>query len=325
MDKLKAMTTFVAIAEEGSLTAAAAALQSSLPVVVRRLAALEAHLRVRLFNRTTRRVSLTDDGRRYLAQCRQVLAAVDEAERALAQEAGEPGGHLTLTAPVLYGQMYVAPAVTGFVQRYPGMRISLMLLDRVVDLLEEGFDLGVRIGALEGSTLIARPLASVRRVLVASPGWLRANGVPRHPRQLREVNCVRVVGSPSSWWSFHQAGRRFNVPVTGNLEFNHIAPAIHACAAGHGVGAFMSYQVAPFVERRELRLVLEAFAPPPQPVNLVYPHARLLPARLRLLIDWLVAPGTAAAAAPFPAARGSGASGTGPSRSDAAASPRDPA
>ena len=287
MDKLKAMSTFVAIAEEGSLTAAAKAIGSSLPVVVRRLAALEAHLGVRLLNRTTRRISPTEEGRRYLAQCRQVLAAVAESEQALAHEAGEPSGHLTITAPVLYGQMYIAPAVTTFVQRYREMRVSLLLLDRVADLLEEGFDLGVRIGILENSSLVARPLATVRRVVVASPGWLRRHGIPRHPRQLRDVNCVRFLGSPLSWWTFHERARRFTVPVAGNLEFNHVAPAIHACAAGAGVGAFMSYQVAPFVARGELRIVLERFEPPPQPVNVVYPHARLLPARTRLLIDWL--------------------------------------
>ena len=287
MDKLKAMSTFVAIAEEGSLTAAAKAIGSSLPVVVRRLAALEAHLGVRLLNRTTRRISPTEEGRRYLAQCRQVLAAVAESEQALAHEAGEPSGHLTITAPVLYGQMYIAPAVTAFVQRYREMRVSLLLLDRVADLLEEGFDLGVRIGILENSSLVARPLATVRRVVVASPGWLRRHGIPRHPRQLRDVNCVRFLGSPLSWWTFHERARRFTVSVAGNLEFNHVAPAIHACAAGAGVGAFMSYQVAPFVARGELRIVLERFEPPPQPVNVVYPHARLLPARTRLLIDWL--------------------------------------
>jgi DNA-binding transcriptional LysR family regulator len=287
MDKLRAMSIFVAIAEQGSLTAAARVLDSSLPVVVRRLAALEAHLQVRLLNRTTRRISLTDEGRRYLAQCQQVLAAVDEAEQSLTAEAREPSGHLTITAPVLYGQMYVAPSVTRFVQRHPALRVSLVLLDRVTDLLEEGFDLGVRIGPLESSNLVARPLAMVRRVVVASPAWLRRHGLPRHPRQLRQANCVRVVGGPLSRWTFHEGGRRFGVQVDGNLEFNHIAPAIQACAAGHGVGTFMSYQVAPFVERRELRLLLESFEPPPQPVSLVYPHARLLPARLRLLIDWL--------------------------------------
>ena len=296
MDKFKAMSTFVSIAEEGSLTAAAHALGSSLPVMVRRLAALEAHLGVRLFNRTTRRISLTDEGRRYLAQCRQVLAAVTEAERGLTDatdEAVEPTGHLTVTAPVLFGQMYVAPAITRFVQRYRSLRVSVLLLDRVVNLLEEGIDVGVRIGILEGSTLIARPLTMVRRVVVASPAWLRAHGTPSHPRQLRQANCVRVIGSPQSWWAFNDGGRRFNVPVSGNLEFNHVAPAVDACAAGLGVGAFMSYQVAPFVERRALRIVLARFEPPPQPISVVYPHAQLLPARTRMLIDWLTAPAAA--------------------------------
>ena len=291
MDKLKAMTTFVRIADEGSLTAAARALDSSLPVMVRRLAGLEAHLRVRLFNRTTRRLSLTAEGRSYLAQCRQVLAAVAESEKTLADQAGEMGeasGHLTITAPVLYGQMYVSPSVTRFVQRHRSMRVTVLLLDRVTDLLEEGFDLGVRIGTLESSSLVARPLTSVRRVVVASPDWLRRHGTPRHPRQLREANCVRFLGSPLSWWTFHEKGRRFTVPVSGNLEFNHVAPAIQACAAGVGVGAFMSYQVAPFVERGDLQIVLERFEPPQQPVSVVYPHARLLPARTRLLVDWLV-------------------------------------
>ena len=295
MDKLKAMSTFASIAEEGSLTAAARALDSSLPVMVRRLAALEAHLRVRLFNRTTRRISLTDEGRRYLLQCRQVLAAVAEAERSLTDDSAESTGHLTITAPVLFGQMYVAPAITRFVQRYRSVRVSVLLLDRVANLLEEGIDLGVRIGVLEGSSLIARPLITVRRVVVASPAWLRAHGTPSNPRALRGANCVRVMSSPQSWWTFHEGGRRFNVPVAGSLEFNHVAPAIHACVAGVGPGAFMSYQVAPFVERRELRIVLERFEPPPQPVSVVYPHARLLPARTRMLIDWLTtaAPGAA--------------------------------
>src|SRR5262245_35123373 len=144
MDKLKAMQTFVRIAEAGSLTAAAVELGSSLPAVVRSLAALEAHLGVRLLNRTTRRISLTEEGRHYLATCQQVLAAVEDGENALTLEAAEPSGQLTVTAPVLFGQMHVAPAVTRFVQRYEKMRCSVMLYDRVVNLLEEGIDVGIR-------------------------------------------------------------------------------------------------------------------------------------------------------------------------------------
>uniref|UniRef100_UPI002B68E44E LysR family transcriptional regulator n=1 Tax=Zoogloea sp. TaxID=49181 RepID=UPI002B68E44E len=151
MDKLKAMATFVQIAEAGSLSAAARVSGASLPAVVRTLAALEAELGVRLFNRTTRRIALTGEGRHYLESCRNLLAALGEAESALRDEAGDPSGLLTVTAPVLFGQMYVAPAVTAFVQRHAGMRCRLLLLDRVTNLLEEGIDVGVRIGHLEDS------------------------------------------------------------------------------------------------------------------------------------------------------------------------------
>src|SRR5881396_483918 len=182
MDKLKAMQIFVRIADVGSLTAAARALDSSLPAVVRSLAALEMQLGVRLLNRTTRRMSLTEEGRRYLDSCRQVLAAVESAETALSDEAAEPSGHLSITAPVLFGQMYVAPAVTRFVRHYPKMRVSVVLLDRVVNLLEQGMDAGIRIGQLEDSSLVAQPVSSIRRMVVASPGYLRRHGTPRHPR-----------------------------------------------------------------------------------------------------------------------------------------------
>ncbi|MGH6627129.1 MAG: LysR family transcriptional regulator [Burkholderiaceae bacterium] len=287
MDKLKAMQTFVQIADEGSLTGAARALGSSLPAVVRSLAAFEAHLGVRLFNRTTRRISLTEEGRRHLENCRQLLAAVDEAEAALTADAGEPAGQLTITAPVLFGQMYVAPAVTRFVQQHSKMRCSLVLLDRVVNLLEEGIDVGIRIGALEDSSLVAQSLGHIRRVVVASPDYLRRHGVPRHPKDLLQANCVRLSGSNGAWGPFYEGGKQFRLSVSGNLEFNHVAPAVEACAAGLGCGMFFSYQVAPYLQQKRLRLLLERFEPPPRPINVVYPHARLLPARTRVFIEWV--------------------------------------
>jgi DNA-binding transcriptional LysR family regulator len=287
MDKLKAMHTFVRIADAGSLTAASRELGSSLPAVVRSLAALEAHLGARLFNRTTRRISLTEEGKHYLARCRQVLQAVEEAETALSAEATEPNGLITVTAPVLFGQMHVAPAITRFVQRHDKVRVNLVLLDRVVNLLEEGIDLGVRIGMLEDSSLVALPLGRIRREVVASPGYLRRHGTPRHPRELMQANCVLSASTTGSAWTFHEGGRPFKVAVSGNLECNHVAPAIEACAAGLGFGLFISYQVAPQLERKALKVVLAGFAPPPRPIHLVYPHARLLPARTRALIDWI--------------------------------------
>jgi DNA-binding transcriptional LysR family regulator len=287
MDTLRAMRAFVNIAEQGSLTAAARALDSSLPAVVRTLAALEAHLGVRLMNRTTRRIALTDEGRSYLESCRQVLSAVQDAEEALKEGAAEPSGPITLTAPVQFGLMHVAPVVTRFALRYPQVKLRVLLYDRVVNMLEEGIDVGVRIGALDDSGLIARPLGAIRRVVVASPGLIAAHGEPAHPDALRGVPCVRFTGASSLAWSFHINGRAVTVPVAGNLEFNHIAPAVDACAAGAGFGLFLSYQVRPYLARGTLRIVLREFEPPPRPVHIVYPHARLLPGRTRLLVDWL--------------------------------------
>jgi DNA-binding transcriptional LysR family regulator len=287
MDKFKAMQTFVRIADEGSLTAAARASGSSLPAVVRSLAAYESSLDVRLFNRTTRRISLTEEGKQHLENCRQVLAALEESEAALSAGAAEPAGHLTITAPVLFGQMHVAPAVTRFLKQHPKMRCSVVLLDRVVNLLEEGIDLGIRIGALEDSSLVAQPLGQIRRVVVANPAYLRKHGVPRHPRELLKANCIRMMAGRPTWGDFQENGRAFRLPVSGNLEFNHVLPAVQACADGAGFGMFFSYQVAPFIEQKRLRIVLDEFERSPRPISVVYPHARLLPARTRVFIEWI--------------------------------------
>jgi DNA-binding transcriptional LysR family regulator len=287
MDRLRAMQTFVRIVDEGSLTAAARALDSSLPAVVRTLAALEGNLGVRILNRTTRRISLTDEGRRYLDSCRQVLAAVESAEAAVTEQAAEPSGRLAITAPVLFGQMYVAPAVTRFVRQYDKLHVSVMLADRVVNLLEEGIDAGIRIGRLDDSSLVAQTVGSVRRVIVASPSYLRRNGTPRHPDDLLKANCVRFSGGATAGWSFQEGRKRFTVPVTGNLEFNHVAPTADACAAGLGFGSFISYQVAPYIARDRLRIVLERFEPPPRPISVIYPHARLMPARTKAFVAWM--------------------------------------
>lgn len=287
MDKLRAMQAFIHIAEEGSLTAAARVMASSLPAMVRTLAAFEAQLGVRLFNRTTRRISLTDDGRRHLDSCRQILAALGDAEAALSADAAEPAGHLTITAPMLFGQMHVAPAVTRFVQKHEKMRCSVVLADRVVNLLEEGMDVGIRIGALDDSSLVAQPVGHIRRVVVASPAWLRRHGTPGHPRELLKANCVRVTDHAPTWGPFNDHGRPLRLAVSGNLEFNQNAPAVQACVAGVGLGSFFSYQVAPFLKTKQLRTVLEAFEPPVRPINVVYPHARLLPMRTRVFIEWI--------------------------------------
>jgi DNA-binding transcriptional LysR family regulator len=287
VDKFKAMLTFVRIADEGSLTRAAHGLGLSLPAVVRSLAAYEAGLGVRLFHRTTRRITLTEDGKQHLANCRQVLAAVEESEAQLSAGVREAAGHLTITAPVLFGQMHVAPSVTRFLQAHPKMRCTVLLLDRIVNLIDEGIDLGIRIGNLEDSSLVALPIGHVRRVVVGHPDYLRKHGAPKHPRELQHFNCIRNV-SGAAWGEFQEkGGRPFRVQVSGNLEFNHVLPAVQACADGAGLGMFFSYQVQPLLAQKRLKIVLEKFERPARPIQVVYPHARLLPARTRAFIDWI--------------------------------------
>lgn len=284
MDLLKHMRIFVTIADSGSLTAAAQALDTSLPSVVRSLAMLEAHLGVRLFNRSTRRIALTDEGRRYLADARQVLSAVDEAEATVRADMREPTGLLRITAPVLFGQMYVAPAVNRFVARHTGVKVELILLDRVVSLVEEGFDAAIRIGALDDSALVAQTLGMVRQVVVASPDYLARHGRPTHPRELRQADCIRFTGNHGPHWHFMEGGRRLNVPIDGRLSVNLVALGLAACRDGLGFGSFLSYQSAPDVARGALEIVLADFELPPRPISVIYPHARLLPARTRAFI-----------------------------------------
>lgn len=292
MDKLRALHTLIAIVDAGSLTAAADALGSSLPAVVRTLAALEAQLGVRLINRTTRRLSLTEDGRQYLDRARRIVADIEDADRTLGAQRGtssEPAGSLRVTAPVLFGQYHVAPAVTSFLLRHPQMQITLVLLDRVVNLVEEGLDVGVRIGALQDSTLVAQSVGRIRRVVVASPAFLRRHGVPRHPRELAKAPCVRFSGVDGSHWLFREGGRGFSVTVQGPLECNLAAPMLEACAAGLGFGRCLSYQAAALVQARRLRVVLADYEVEPWPVSITYPSARLLPSRTRAFVEWLKA------------------------------------
>lgn len=288
MDKLSAMRAFVEICDRGSLTAAGVALGKSQPTVVRTLAALESELGVRLLRRTTRRLALTEPGRDYLARCRRILAEVEEAERALGFGATEPRGELKLTAPVTFGQLYVAPFVMDFLQRYPAVRLELLLLDRVVNLLEEGVDLAVRIGPLPDSSMIGLNVGTMRRVLVASPEYIEREGIPERPEALAERPCVlfRGLGSAGSW-RFQDAGRPIQVNVRGTLVCNQAMPAVAACERGLGFGEFLAYQVADSVAAGRLRTVLERFELPPAPVSLLYSEARLMSPSLRVLVDFM--------------------------------------
>jgi DNA-binding transcriptional LysR family regulator len=289
MDKLRAMESFVRIVERGSLTAAADSLRLSLPAVVRSLAALEAQLDVRLLNRTTRRIALTDEGREYYERCKRVLAEVDEAEAALSARRATPKGRLRVTAPVMFGRMHVAPVVRDFLARHAAVQVELLLLDRVVDLLEEGVDAAVRIGRLPDSALVAIPVGETRRVVCASPAYLKRGGTPASPGELSRHRCLSFGSvAPGHHWELRDGDGVARVPVAPALATNQIDVALDACLTGLGVGQFLSYQVQAALDRGDLKRLLRDFEPAPVPIQIVYPHARLLSSNVRAFVDWAV-------------------------------------
>lgn len=288
MNKVQAMTTFVAIVNEGSLTAAAQVLDKSLPTVVRILARLEMHLGVLLLNRTTRRQTLTEEGKHYFERCVKILADIDEAELELSAEHSDPSGTLRVTASQLFGYMYVSPVVTSFLERYRHMQINLLFLDRVVNLVEEGLDVGVRIGHLEDSSMIAIPVGEIRRVICASPEFLGRSGVLDHPSDLARKKCIRFTGIASSqYWPFQEQGKSRKIAIDAVYTCNQAAASIETCVSGLGYGMFLSYMVAPQLKAGKLRLVLEEFETPPIPVHVVYQHAKFISTRIRVFVDWM--------------------------------------
>lgn len=288
MDKLQAIKTFVTIVDRGSLTAAAATLGKSLPSVVRTLAALERNLDTHLLTRTTRRISLTEEGRHYLEHGRRILSAVQDAEDELCAVRTEPTGQLSITAPVMFGQMHVVPGVSGFMTRYPTTRVDMLLVDRVVNLVDEGIDVAVRIAPLEDSGLVAKPVGHIRRVVCASPGYLGRAGRPRHPRDIARFESLLLQAQESgSIWRFRDGDRNISVQPSGRFSSNHVAAALNACVDGLGLGRFLSYQVDTHLRDGRLEVLLEEFEPPPVPVSIVHAHARLAPTRVRVIVDWL--------------------------------------
>jgi len=290
MDRLHAMETFVQIVDKGSLTAAADALDTSLPSVVRVLASLERHLQVRLLNRTTRRMHLTDEGAQFLERCRAILSQLQEAEAALSSRRVEPQGKLAITAPVVFGRRYITPIVNAFVRRYPKVNIDLLLVDRFTNLVEEGLDVAVRVGELPDSSLVAVPVGQARRVICASPDYLRRQGKPRVPQDVAAHRCVRFTGvAPRDEWDFRMGRREVAIPITSVISCNQIDSALQACIDGLGLGMFFSYQVASHRKAGELKYVLEKFEAEPRPIQVIFPHSKLLSAKVRTFVDECVA------------------------------------
>ncbi len=287
MDKLVAMRNFVKITESTSLSAAARTLAMSLPVVSRGLAELERGLGVRLFTRTTRSLALTDEGETYRQHCLRILADIDHAESALAQIRATPKGRITVSAPLLFGRLRVAPLLPAFLARYPDVSVDLLLVDRVVNLIDEGIDVAVRIAPLADSTLIARRLGQVRRVVCASPAYLKHYGTPRKPADLRAHNCLLNVGSNAGDWRFQAGAREARLRVSGNFVSNSSDALIEVACQGVGLVRVLSYQVEAMLAAKQLVEVLGKFAVTATPINAVMSPGRMTLPKVRGLVDYL--------------------------------------
>jgi DNA-binding transcriptional LysR family regulator len=284
MDRLAAMRVFVAVLDAGSLSAAGRGLGMPLTTVSRHLAALEEQLGARLITRTTRQLVLTEPGRAYLESCRRILGEIEAAELRLAGEQAEPQGELALTAPVLFGRLHVLPIVSEFLASFPRVTARLLLVDRVVDLIEEGLDVSLRIGALPDSSLMATRVGTIRHVTCASPAYLKRRGVPSAPQELAGHDCISFTAlSQPERWSYPRPKPQ-RVSVHPRLLVTTAEAAIDAATAGRGRTRVLSYQVARSVAEGSLRLILEAFEPEEIPVSLLHREDRLPQAKVQSFI-----------------------------------------
>ncbi|MCR0984581.1 LysR family transcriptional regulator [Roseomonas populi] len=270
MDRWQAMRIFVRTADCGSFTGAARQLGMSPPAVTRAVAALEEAIGTRLLTRTTRSVRLTEPGQRYLEDCRRILSDIEEAEAAAAGSYATPSGTLTVTASVQFGRIYVLPVMTEYMSRHSGVTLRALFVDRVINMLEEGADVGIRIGHLPDSGLIAARVGSVRRVVCAAPDYLARNGTPASPRDLRDHVVIGSAGlEQSSEWRFGP-DRKMAVSVRPRLVCNTIDAALAAAISGHGIARLLSYQVAPALAEGRLAIVLEEHEEQPVPIHVVH-------------------------------------------------------
>ena len=287
MDRFESMSTLLAAVEGGSLSAASRKLGMPLATVSRKVSELEAHLRTRLINRTSRRLMLTDAGRSYVAACKRILEDIGEAERAAAGEYMAPRGDLTVAAPIVFGRLHVLPVAIEFLKAYPDIDIRVALADRVVNLQEDDIDLAIRIGDLPDSSLVATRVGAIRRVVCGSPAYFAHRGTPKSPGELSTHDCITFDGlmSPDAW-KFAVGKSIVSVAIHSRLTVNTAEAAIDAAIAEVGITRVLSYQVASALRAGTLALALREFEPKPWPVSLVYGGQGLLPLKLRAFLDF---------------------------------------
>jgi len=289
MDKLKQIESFVAVAQRGSLTAAAQAEGVAPAVVSRRLDGLEARLGVKLLARTTRRVSLTHEGAAFLEDCVRLLADFASAEASVSAGGVKASGHLRITAPAGFGRRHITPLVPAFLAEHPDVSLSLNLSDRVVDIVNESYDFALRVGVLADSSLISVRLADNRRLCVGTPGYLKRAGTPQHPSELVQHECLLLSSDASQTrgWAFSVDGEMVHLRPHGRLDCSDGQVLHDWCLQGLGLAWRSTWEVEREIASGQLVSVLDDFAAPPNGIYAVFPHARHLALRVRLWIDFL--------------------------------------
>lgn len=291
MDRLRAMRVFVEVAAAGTLSGAARRLDQPLTTVSRQLAALENDLGATLIARTTRRLTLTEEGRVYLETCRHVLSELAEVESQLSGRDRRVQGELSITAPVVFGRLHVLPVVTSFLARYPDLNIRLHLVDRVLDLTEDGFDIAIRVGDMPDSALVATKVGALRTVTCASSAYLRKHGTPQDPRDLVDHVCISFAilsGKGRSWTFRSKAHGQRTVRIDPRLSVSTAEAAIDAVASGTGITRVMSYQAAEALSRKKLVTVLDAFDDTLSPIHVVRREVRRPNPQTRLFAEFAI-------------------------------------
>ncbi len=288
MDRFTQMLVFQAVVEEEGFAAASRQLKMSPPAVTRMIAALEHRLGIQLLIRTTRHVRPTEAGLRYLEDTRRILEEVSAADEAAAGVNAVPRGKLRVTAPVLFGRMFVTPSIVRYLKKFPDMRVEALFVDRIVNLVEEGLDVGLRIGELPDSSFRALPVGSVRHVLVASPEYIAEYGLPPSPRELRSHRLISSgAGSFSESWRFQDEEGEFSIRVNPNLWVSTNDAAIEAAAEGFGISRVISYQVAQYTKQRKLKIILSEYERATLPIHVIHREGRGGATKVRSFIDLL--------------------------------------
>ena len=289
MDRLKQIESFVAVSTKGSLTAAALAEGVAPAVIGRRIDALEERLGVKLLVRTTRRITLTHEGSAYLEDCQRVLAELASAEASVSAGGVKASGHLRLTAPAGFGRRHVAPLVPKFIATHPDVSVSLNLSDRVVDIVNEGFDCAVRVGDLPDSSLVSVRLADNRRLCVATPGYLARRGMPATPAELIKHDCLTLSSDASQTrgWAFQVDGEITHLRPNGPLDCSDGQVLHDWCLQGLGIAWRSTWEVEAEVADGRLHVILNGYAAPPNGIYAVFPQRKHLPLRVRLWIDFI--------------------------------------